>query len=183
MSSAHRYVPHYTVQDYQQWGGDWELWQGIPVAMSPSPFGSHQRIAKNLVVHLDSLIRSSGCDAEVLYEIDWVLAEDTIVRPDVVVVCGEPPVGHLEQTPGLVAEVLSDSTRARDRGAKRSLYAELGVQTYLIIDPDTGAIEVLRLGTEGYRPQTVESTFELSLCESGHISIDRATILRSINPR
>ena len=41
MSIAPKYQPHYTVDDYQHWEGDWELWNGVAVAMAPSPFGPH----------------------------------------------------------------------------------------------------------------------------------------------
>jgi hypothetical protein len=32
----------YTVKDYLQWEGDWELIQGQPLAMSPSAVVDHQ---------------------------------------------------------------------------------------------------------------------------------------------
>lgn len=40
-----KYLPHYTVDDYKLWEGDWELIDGIPYATAPSPFGPHQRAA------------------------------------------------------------------------------------------------------------------------------------------
>lgn len=36
------YVPRYTVEDHALWEGEWELWSGAPVAMSPSPDMVHQ---------------------------------------------------------------------------------------------------------------------------------------------
>ena len=30
-------LPHYSYQDYRRWEGDWELIEGIPYAMTPSP--------------------------------------------------------------------------------------------------------------------------------------------------
>ena len=33
MSSVPRYTPRYSVSDYQLWEGDWELWDGIAIAM------------------------------------------------------------------------------------------------------------------------------------------------------
>ncbi|WP_220498371.1 Uma2 family endonuclease [Stieleria mannarensis] len=101
MSPADRYRPHYTVKDHQSWEGDWELWQGIAVSMTPSPLGCHQRIARNLVVDLDVKIREAGCDANVLFEIDWIVARDTVVRPDVIVVCGETPAKQIVKWIGI----------------------------------------------------------------------------------
>jgi len=40
MGSVERYVPRYTVEDYQYWKGDWELWDGLAVSMLPCPFGA-----------------------------------------------------------------------------------------------------------------------------------------------
>ena len=48
MSTAPRYVPHYTVSEYARWEGDWELIDGVPIAMSPSPFGPHERVGSEL---------------------------------------------------------------------------------------------------------------------------------------
>ena len=54
MSSAPRYLPHYSVADYLSWEGDWELWNGTAVAMSPSPLGPHERAAAKLVFHIEA---------------------------------------------------------------------------------------------------------------------------------
>ena len=48
MRTASKYDPHYTVADYEQWSGDWELWKGTAVAMTPSPFGKLQLVGANL---------------------------------------------------------------------------------------------------------------------------------------
>ncbi len=48
MSRALKYIPNYTLTDYRRWEGDWELWDGIPVSMSPSPFGTHQWAATQI---------------------------------------------------------------------------------------------------------------------------------------
>ena len=48
--------------------------------------------------------------------------------------------------PILVVEVLSDSTKQRDRVQKRQLYAEAGAAEYWIIDPETRSILVVVAG-------------------------------------
>ena len=42
-------VEAYTVADYQQWEGDWELIYGQPIAIRPSPGVAHQRMTSSLV--------------------------------------------------------------------------------------------------------------------------------------
>ncbi|MCS7468024.1 Uma2 family endonuclease [Stieleria sp. ICT_E10.1] len=177
MSAAPRYLPHYTVADYRQWEGDWELWQGIPVSMTPSPFGPHQRIAKNVVFEIESQIRKQQCRASVLYEIDWIVSDETVVRPDVVVICGDAPEEHVESPPALVAEIQSESTAGRDREAKRDLYRENGVQTYLLIDPDGETLEAYRRTPTGdWNHEVVNETIRLSICDDCEIQIDRDSL-------
>ncbi len=157
-----KYLPHYTVADYRQWEGDWELWNGVPVAMTPSPFGPHQQAARMLIVQLTLALEAARCGCEVLHELDWVIAEDTVVRPDVVVVCDGVPKQHLHSVPALVAEVLSASTASKDRTSKRELYARCGVGHYLIVDPDTQAIELLRLAGDRYEPASLDQSINLT---------------------
>src|SRR6056297_974137 len=149
MSSAARFAPHYTLDDYRLWKGDWELWDGIAIAMTPSPFGTHQAVLVGLVSELRAELRDRGCEATALVELDWIVSNDTVVRPDVSLVCGPAPEKHLEQPPTLVAEILSSSTRQNDLTYKRELYQSQGVRTYLIVDPDTRTIQQLTLSSDG----------------------------------
>jgi hypothetical protein len=49
MSLAEKYLPYYTYEDYKQWEGNWELINGIPYAMAPSPLKKHQLVAVRIV--------------------------------------------------------------------------------------------------------------------------------------
>lgn len=151
MSTSARYQPHYTYEDYLQWEGDWELWFGTVIAMTPSPFGAHERIVTQLATQLNVSLEKNCPDCRVYAGLDWVAAEDTVVRPDVMVVCGEQPDRHLERPPALAAEVLSPSTAARDREHKAALYAEFGVRHYLILDPQAATLERFELSDQQYR--------------------------------
>ena len=165
MSTARRYLPHYRVKDYQDWDGDWELWQGIAVSMAPSPFGRHQELAGQILFEMKLAINDTNYDAVVLGEIDWIVADDTVVRPDVVVLCGDAPDRHVERTPALVVEVLSPSTAQRDRTFKFDLYRDQGVKHYLILDPEKNSVDVYALDDSGqYVAQVVGSTIDLNLC-------------------
>lgn len=181
MSGARKFLPHYTALDYRSWEGDWELWQGIPVSMTPSPFGEHQRVAKNLVFELERQIREHpDCTALVLYEMDWIISDDTIVRPDVLVLCGETPPQHVDRTPALVAEVLSESTETRDRKAKRELYDECGVGLYLLVDPEAQTLEAFtRNSSNVWSHQLVGDAIRFRLCENCEMTICRASLFSS----
>jgi Uma2 family endonuclease len=141
-----RYQPHYTLADYRQWEGDWELWNGIPVAMGPSPFGPHQKMLARLSQRFLNALDAAGCnECEVLVECDWVIDDDTVVRPDLSVACGAPVNRHIDHPPRLIVEVLSAATANKDRTAKRDLYAQQGVTYYFLADPDDSALEVTQL--------------------------------------
>ncbi len=173
MSAAIKFAPRYTIDDYRLWQGDWELWDGIAIAMTPSPFGLHQRVLFALVYELTTAIRNQSCNATALGELDWIVCNDTVVRPDVIVVCGEVPDKHLEQPPALIAEILSPSTRQNDLTYKRDLYAGQGVGTYLIVDPDAKTIEQLTLTSSGnYESTDASSRLEVNLCGDCELRTD-----------
>ncbi len=149
MSTARRYQPHYTVDDLQLWEGDWELWFGTAVSMSPSPFGPHERIITKLIGQIERSFENHQCSKCSAYAgLDWIVQQDTVVRPDVMIVCGEQPVRHLERPPALTIEVLSPSTAKKDLEAKRELYESQKVEHYFIINPDDQSVRWLTLGND-----------------------------------
>ncbi|MCP4219350.1 MAG: Uma2 family endonuclease [bacterium] len=143
-------LPHYTYDEYVQWEGKWELIQGIPFAMTPSPRVEHQRICGIIFRILSEALEQCGT-CEALLPIDWPISNDTVVQPDIVVVCGND-IGDkkLETTPLMVFEVLSPSTARKDRGAKYRLYEQAGVRYYCIVDADTKSVDVFVLENDGY---------------------------------
>lgn len=158
------YTPKYKIEDYLGWQGDWELWDGVAVSMSPSPNLRHQRISRQLVVQISDQLDSPNCgeSCEVFYECDWHIGESTVVRPDVVISCGEGEGEFLEKTPEFIAEILSPSTRHKDLTAKRQLYSASGVPFYLILDPEEKSATLLQLDDKGtYRDLPSEEPFEL----------------------
>jgi Uma2 family endonuclease len=52
--------------------------------------------------------------------------------------------------PDLVVEILSPSTQVLDRRVKPRTYARFGVPEYWVVDGELGAVELYRLGTEGF---------------------------------
>ena len=179
MSASQRYVPQYTVADYQTWEGDWELWGGVPVSMTPSPFGRHQAVLTRLAKQLGNELERVRCAAEVLVELDWVVSSDTVVRPDLIVVCGPLPEKHLESPPALAAEILSDASTRRDSVHKRDLYQEQGVAVYLLVDPEQQSILVYERNPSGqWTSQLVQSTIVVTICDHCRVTIDKASLFR-----
>ncbi len=162
--SAVSYKPHYCIEDYLRWEGDWELWDGIPVSMSPAPNFFHQTVGMKLGAVLVNQLSSSSCPdgCVAVYESDWHVDSTTVVRPDLMVVCEKPQGQWITNRPELAVEILSPSTRHKDLTAKRELYATNGVPFYLIVDPEARSLVLLELGQEGnYHELPPESPFEI----------------------
>jgi Uma2 family endonuclease len=150
MNDAIKILPHYTYSEYEKWEGKWEVIDGVPYAMSPLPVPKHQIIAGNL--HVEFSLQLKKCSACKAYQpIDYLVQEDTILQPDMLIVCGEILKKYLDFPPVLVAEVLSPSTAAKDRFYKFNIYQAQNIRYYLIIDPDLEEIEVYELYDKKYK--------------------------------
>lgn len=148
-----KHIPQYTYSDYKLWKGDWELIEGYPYAMSPSAFGEHQHIAGELFFQIKDQLKKNICknNCFVYSELDWIVDNRNVVRPDLAVVCGERVEKFIENPPILIVEVLSESTTYRDRIVKKELYEINKVKYYLIADTENKAIEVFELVGNKYK--------------------------------
>jgi Uma2 family endonuclease len=137
-------IEHYTYEEYCQWEGDWELIRGIPLAMSPAPMINHQAIAGNILFELKKSMRECP-DCLVISEADWKINDDTVVRPDVVLLCNEPNNRHITKAPEIIVEVISKSTAKRDEQTKFKLYEEERVKYYTLVYPNDCKAKVYKL--------------------------------------
>lgn len=145
----YRILPYYTYDDYVQWEGRWEVIDGIPYAMSPAPTPRHQLIANTLgALFYNELKKSEVC--RVFPAIDLKIAEDTIVQPDISILCKKTTKKFVDFPPALVVEILSPSTALKDRHTKAGLYASQNIPYYIIISPDTEEAEVYVLEESNY---------------------------------
>ena len=117
-------IPHYTYTEYKKWEGDWELIRGIPYSMSPAPNWRHQNFGAHFVSLFTGTLKSnkSQCGCKVLYECDWIVNDDTVVRPDVMIVCDAIEGDYPVKPPSLILEILWPSTMLKDRNTKFNLY-------------------------------------------------------------
>lgn len=139
-----------TYQDYLQMPEEqrWELLEG-DLRMVPVPGFRHQQVLSELNSVMKSFVQGQGLGQVYFAPLDVILAEDSVVQPDLVVILKErlsiiKPEG-LRGAPDLIAEVLSPGTAHRDRGVKRTLYGRYGVQEYWLVDPQERTIEVTSL--------------------------------------
>ncbi len=81
--------------------------------------------------------------------IDIKVSEDTILKPDAVVVCKEITKPFLDFPASLIVEILSPSIAMKDRNNKFCLYQSQQIPYYLIIDVDKNEVEIYHLKEDG----------------------------------
>lgn len=156
-------IEHYTYDDYCLWKGKWELIEGMPMAMTPSPIIKHQAIASNFLFELKKSI--GDCKkCLVLTEEDWKISDDTVVKPDVVLICDEPNEQYITKAPEVVVEIISPSSAKRDEVFKFDLYEEEKVLFYIIAYPEETKAKVYKLENGKYSKQGdfFTETYELN---------------------
>jgi Uma2 family endonuclease len=115
-----------------------ELAYGM-VREPPAPFFSHQSLVLRVAKVWSDHVEPRGLGNVAVAPIDVVLDRDRalIVQPDVLFVSTDRLSIIRNQVwgaPDLVAEVLSDSTRNRDRGEKLEWYRQYGVRECWLVD-------------------------------------------------
>ena len=129
------FIEHYTYEDYKHWEGDWELINGFPYAMAPAPIKKHQLISLKIATQFETQLEDCPyCD--VLIEEDYKISEDTILKPDISVVCKDLNPNFISKAPEIIVEVISPSTAKRDEELKFSIYEKEKVKYYILVYPD-----------------------------------------------
>lgn len=147
------YFPRYTYNDYKNWKEDWELVDGYPLQLLPSASPKHSLVQGKIVYqgNLSISHNNDSCNCVLFVELDWKINDNTVVRPDVMIVCGEPKEEYLSFPPVLIVEILSPHNMQRDRVLKFDIYKEQGVKFYLMVDPLKEAVEVFELIDNTYK--------------------------------
>jgi Uma2 family endonuclease len=168
MGLALRKEKHYTYADYLTWPDDarYELIDGEAFLMSPAPLVEHQEVAGEVFRQLANQLDGQPCrpyiapvDVRLPRTDEADAAIDTVVQPDVLVVCDPHKIDRrgVRGAPDWVLEVLSPSTAAHDQIAKRRTYERAGVREYWLVHPGdrTLTVYVLENGQYG-RPEIYE---------------------------
>ena len=136
----------------------YELIDGV-VYLLASPRFTHQRILGEMHIIFHHYLKGSKkCDAFMSpFDINLIrqpikllrdVTEDDInvVQPDLIILCDYmkdiDEKDKYQGTPTLVVEILSPSTRSKDRVKKLDLYMESGIEEFWIVDPKTKSVMV-----------------------------------------
>jgi Uma2 family endonuclease len=133
--------PRYTIE---QWGkldidGRSELIHGALYMMAASTI-KHGRVAGTIYNQLTNYLSDKTCEAfSAPIDVELSNVENTIVEPDVIVVCDPNKITdkRIVGAPDLAVEVLSPSTSWRDQSEKLLLYQRAMVREYWLVDPET----------------------------------------------
>lgn len=160
MSQPFVTLQSYTYADYYSWpdGIRGELLHGQFYVREPGPSPRHQRVAGSLFSQLDAFFFGKPCipfsapfDVRLPRPGDEDGAEQDVVQPDIAVICDRSKIDDrgCRGAPDWIIEVLSPSTRDRDRTLKRDLYEYSGVRLYWMVSPQRRHFVELRLGADG----------------------------------
>jgi Uma2 family endonuclease len=152
----------YTYADYLTWRFKErvELIKGHIFKMSPAPSMRHQKISILLSSEMFNFLKGSTCQIfSAPFDVRLPLPPkkvkgdkvDTVVQPDIVVVCDE---GKLDErgcfgAPDMVVEILSPGNSRHEMRDKYDLYENAGVREYWIVDPDREFITIYELNELG----------------------------------
>ncbi len=156
----------HTYGDYLTWREDvrYELLDGVAYLMSPGPDLAHQELAGEIYHQVRGALSGKPCRAfiapldvrlPVRNEVDELI--DTVVQPDVMVVCDETKLDKrgVRGAPDWVVEVISPSTASHDQVRKRRIYERAGVREFWLVHPADRVLFVYRLqGSEFGKPDT-----------------------------
>lgn len=187
--------PRYTYADYCRWNDDqrWELIDGVAYLMAPAPTPVHQIIAFEIAHQIRNALQDKPCTV-LVSPIDVRLPKpgqaddqvDTVVQPDVLVVCDPAKIDPrgVKGAPDWLVEVLSPSTASHDQIRKRQVYEHAGVLEYWLVHPVDRVLTIYRLDQGRYGvPDIRELTGETPIGVLNGITVVWADILARLPPQ
>ncbi len=168
MGLPQRDIDHHTYGEYLTWPDDvrYELIDGVAYLMAPAPTLTHQDIVGEVYYQLRQALGDRSCRAYVS-PVDVRLPRgdeadeevDTVVQPDVLVVCDSSKTDRrgVRGAPDLAVEVLSPGTASHDQVRKLRVYERAGVREYWLVHPTDRVLTIYRLEQGAYgRPEVQE---------------------------
>ena len=155
MSNAEKIFDSFSYKDYKNWGEGvrCELING-EVFMMSAPDERHHDIVTDIYIQLRNRLTGSLCkpfiapfDVRLFPREDE--SDDTVVQPDVFVVCDSRKLSDgkaCRGAPDFVVEVTSPGTKIIDLFTKKDLYYKAGVKEYWIVGPNKMGRHILENG-------------------------------------
>jgi Uma2 family endonuclease len=150
-------APYITVEEYflleDSAAEKYEYVEGKVVAMAGAS-KDHNQIVSNLIREIGGYLKGKNCD---VFPSDFRITTpsgESYFYPDASIVCGDaqmkPEVFDTLVNPLVIFEVISESTRANDKGYKFFYYQQIpSLAEYILIDSTQYVIDVIRRQTDG----------------------------------
>lgn len=184
----------HTYADYLSWPEDvrYELIDGRAYLMAPAPSLEHQDVAGEIYRQLSNALEGKPC-RPFIAPVDVRLPKaneldeqiDTVVQPDVLVVCDESKLDRrgVRGAPDFVVEVLSSSTASHDHVLKRRVYERAGVREYWLVHPIDRMLTIYRLLDGEYgKPDVQELSGETAVGVLEGVSVAWDDLVRRLPP-
>lgn len=168
MGLPQRDADYHTYGEYLTWPEDvrYELIDGVAYLMAPAPTLEHQDIVGEVFRQLGNALIGKACRAYVS-PVDVRMPKgdeadeqiDTVVQPDVLVVCDASKTDRrgIRGAPDLAVEVLSPGTASHDQVRKLRIYERAGVREYWMVHPLDRVLTIYRLERGRYgKPDVLE---------------------------
>lgn len=189
-----RDAERHTYADYLSWQEDvrYELIDGRAYLMAPAPSLEHQDVAGEIYFQLRRALEGKPC-RPFIAPVDVRLPKaneldeqiDTVVQPDVLVVCDESKLDRrgVRGAPDFVVEVLSSSTASHDHVLKRRVYERAGVREYWLVHPIDRMVTIYRLLDGEYgKPDVQELSGETAVGVLEGVSVAWDDLVRRLPP-
>lgn len=184
MSLAKRDTAYHTYEEYVSWPADlrYELIDGAAYLMSPAPLRVHQEIVGEIYFQVRAGLGSKPCRAYVApFDVRLPKADeadervDTVVQPDVLVVCDESKLDErgMRGAPDWIVEVLSQATAVHDQTIKLAAYERAGVREVWLVHPTDRSVTVYLLQNRVFgRPEIHEMKGVLAVAVITGLRVD-----------
>lgn len=149
---------NYTYEDYvrlpEEPGYRYEVLEGFLVK-EPSPFKSHQRVCAALFRQLADFFDGFDPKGELFFApLDMILTDRNVLQPDILYISSNNrSAQYPERVDGpcdLAVEIISPSSRRKDRVQKMEIYRKHAIPHYWIADPEAYTLEAFALRGEHY---------------------------------
>lgn len=172
----------FSVEDWLAWdrAGDLrvELIDGALV-VNPAPVPRHNRVVQRLLRLLEDVVLSAGLTADITASgvVSPGMQPEQGLIPDILIARADLDIDDLLVVEAadvtLVVEVLSPSSRRKDRMTKLDIYASMGIPYYWIVDPRSPVtITTLVLDEGAYRQgASASGDEELTISEPFAVSL------------
>jgi len=155
MSNAEEIYDNFTYKDYKSWddGFRYELIYGEAFMMS-APDERHHDLVTDIYTQLRNFLDGRPCKPFIapfdvrLYPREDE-SDDTVVQPDVFVVCDKHKLADgkaCKGAPDFVVEVASPGSKVLDLFSKKDLYCRSGVKEYWVVGPKKIGVYIVKKG-------------------------------------